>query len=57
MDGKDIKIKHLEEKPRNNDVRNIFTHVLEMVLPEPALRRYVKFGPENQYSDGSQQEI
>ena len=42
MDGKDIKIKHLEEKPALNDVRNIFVHVLEMILPEPALRRYVR---------------
>jgi glycerate 2-kinase len=42
MDGKDIKIKHLEEKPALNDVRNIFIHVLEMVLPEPALKRYVR---------------
>ena len=41
MDGKDIKIKHLEEKPIFTDVRNIFVHVLEMVLPETALRRFV----------------
>jgi glycerate-2-kinase len=41
MDGKDIKIKHLEEHAAQNDVRNIFAQVLETVLPEPALRRYV----------------
>ena len=41
MDGKNIKIKHLEEKPAYTDVRSIFVHVLEMVLPEEALRRYV----------------
>ena len=46
MDGKDIKIKHLEEHATQNDVRNIFTHVLEMVLPEPALRRYVSLDNE-----------
>ncbi len=43
MDGKNIKIKHLGEKPAFNDVRNIFIHVLEMVLPEQAVKRYVKF--------------
>ena len=42
MDGRDIRIKHLEEKSAQSDVRKIFAHVLEMVLPEPALRRYVK---------------
>ena len=41
MDGKDIKIKLLEEHAAQNDVRNIFAHVLETVLPEAALRRYV----------------
>ena len=41
MDGKNIKIKRLEEKPAYTDVRSIFVHVLEMVLPEAALRRYV----------------
>ncbi len=41
MDGKDIKIKLLEEHGAQNDVRNIFAHVLETVLPEAALRRYV----------------
>jgi len=29
MDGKDIRIKHLQEKPAMTDVRNIVTHVLE----------------------------
>jgi glycerate-2-kinase len=43
MDGKDIRIKHLQEKPAMTDVRNIVTHVLEMVLPEQALRHYVRF--------------
>ena len=43
MDGKALKIKHLQEKPAMTDVRNIFTHVLEMVLPEQALMRYVNF--------------
>ena len=41
MDGKNIRIKLLEEKPAQADVRSIFVHVLEMVLPEAALRRYV----------------
>ena len=41
MDGRDIRIKHLEEKSAQSDVRRILAHVLEMVLPEPALRRYV----------------
>ena len=43
MDGKNIKIKRIQEKPALADVRNIFIHVLEAVLPEPAVRRYVKF--------------
>jgi glycerate 2-kinase len=43
MDGKNYKIKHLQEKPAIADIRNIFTHVLEMVLPEQAVRRYVQF--------------
>ena len=43
MDGKDIRIKHLQEKPAMADVRNIVAHVLEMVLPEQALRHYVQF--------------
>jgi glycerate 2-kinase len=43
MDGKDFKIKHLQEKPAIAEVRNIVTHVVEMVLPEQALRRYVSF--------------
>ncbi|MGB8263487.1 MAG: hypothetical protein WCF70_06275, partial [Dehalococcoidales bacterium] len=47
MDGKAIKIKHLQEKPAMLDIRNIFTHVLEMVLPEQALRRYVSFNQKN----------
>ena len=46
MDGKDIKIKHLEEHAVQNDVRSIFAHVLETVLPEPALRRYVSLDKE-----------
>jgi len=29
------------------DIRNIFMHVLEMVLPEPALKRYVKYNHRN----------
>ena len=41
MDGKNIRIKLLEEKPAQADVRSIFVHVLETVLPEAALRRYV----------------
>jgi len=41
VDGKNIRIKHLEEKPAYTNVRSIFVHVLEMVLPEEALRRYV----------------
>ena len=40
MYGKNIKIKLLEEKPAQADVRSIFVHVLEMVLPEAALRHY-----------------
>ena len=43
MDGKATKIKHLQQKPAIADIRSIVTHVLEMVLPEQALRRYVKF--------------
>jgi glycerate 2-kinase len=43
MDGKDIKLKQLEGKPAMRDVKSIFVHVLETVLPETALRRYVKF--------------
>jgi glycerate-2-kinase len=46
MDGKDIRIKHLEEHPAQHDMRNIFAHVLEMVLPEPALRLYVSLNKE-----------
>jgi glycerate-2-kinase len=41
MDGKNIRIKLLEERPAHADVRSIFIHTLEMVLPEAALRRYV----------------
>jgi glycerate 2-kinase len=48
MDGKAIKIKRLQEKPAMADIRNIFSYVLEMVLPEQALRRYVQF---NQKTD------
>jgi len=47
MDGKAIRIKHLQEKPAMADIRNIFMHVLEMVLPEPALKRYVKYNQRN----------
>jgi hypothetical protein len=47
MDGKAIRIKHLQEKPAMADIRNIFMHVLEMVLPEPALKRYVKYTQGN----------
>ena len=47
MDGKDFKIKHLQEKPAIAEVRNIVTHVVEMVLPEQALRRYVSFNQKN----------
>ena len=42
MDGKNIKIKHLGEKPAYNDVRNIFVHVLEMVLPEASFKALCK---------------
>ena len=41
MDGRNIRIKLLEERPAQADVRSIFVHVLEMVLPEAAIRRYV----------------
>ena len=47
MDGKAIRIKHLQEKPAMADIRNIFMHVLEMVLPETGLKRYVKYSQEN----------
>ena len=47
MDGKDIKIKLLEEHGAQNDVRNIFAHVLETVLPEAALRRYVNLNEKS----------
>ena len=43
MDGKSIRIKHLEEKSPQADIKNIFAHMLEKVLPEPAVRHYVKF--------------
>ena len=46
MDGKDIKIKHLEEHAAQNEMRLIFAHVLEMVLPEPALHLYVSLNKE-----------
>ena len=36
-----ISLKHSEEKSARVDVRSIFAYVLESVLPEPALRRYV----------------
>jgi glycerate-2-kinase len=49
MDGKDFRIKHLQEKPAIADVRNIVTHVLEMVLPEQALRRYVSFNQKTNH--------
>jgi glycerate-2-kinase len=43
MDGKSIRIKHIEEKSPQADMKNILAHVLEKVLPEQALRNYVKF--------------
>jgi len=46
MDGKAIRIKTPSRKPAMADIRNIFMHVLEMVLPEPALKRYVKYNRE-----------
>jgi hypothetical protein len=52
MDGKDIKIKHLEEHAAQNEMRLIFAHVLEMVLPEPALHLYVSLNKETNVFDG-----
>jgi hypothetical protein len=41
MTGNNGKIKQCEGKPTHADARSIFTHTLEAVLPEPAVRRYV----------------